>query len=223
MYSLHGLSIIIIVICTLFFIRRLLSSYETEGFEERTAVVLLGDSILRNDRYVSNGKSVGDLLGEKMQFTYNYAQDNAVINELPHQIEQIPTKFNNSNTYLILSIGGNDILQNYRNREDEDFILHTVFSAYKKRVKTLRTKFHNANIIIFDLYYPASTKYEPYYNIIRNWNSHIEQFIRENNNSQMRLLKISRLLTDPTDFTFGIEPSSMGSVKLVENIMMLIE
>jgi hypothetical protein len=59
-------------------------------------------------------------------------------------------------------------------------------------------------------------KYKQYHSIINEWNNMIYSYSNKNNCS---VLKISGILTHPDDFSLGIEPSSVGSKKLVETIL----
>ena len=45
------------------------------------------------------------------------------------------------------------------------------------------------------------------------------KYAKNNKNGIIEVLKISSILTKPEDFTFGIEPSAAGSLKLVNEIM----
>ena len=50
-------------------------------------------------------------------------------------------------------------------------------------------------------------------------NNKIDDYAKEPKNNITSVLKVSNVLTKPEDFSFGIEPSSNGSNKLVEIIM----
>ena len=91
-----------------------------------------------------------------------------------------------------------------------------MFSAYKKLVQSIKNKLSNANIVLLDIYYPDNLTYKQYHLIIEEWNNLIYQYAKDNKNN---VLKISTILTKPEDFTLGIEPSSTGSLKLVNEIM----
>jgi len=59
-------------------------------------------------------------------------------------------------------------------------------------------------------------KYKQYHSIINEWNNMIYSYSNKNNYS---VLKISGILTHSEDFSLGIEPSAVGSKKLVETIL----
>jgi hypothetical protein len=77
--------------------------------------VLLGDSILKNDAYVADGKSVDSLLIERTNGkTISLAIDHSKIVDVFGQIDNIPDDINNNFTTVFLSAGGNDILSYYK-------------------------------------------------------------------------------------------------------------
>ena len=190
------------------------------GSNNKKKIFLLGDSIFKNNSYVK-GKSVDELLIEKTKGnTFCYAQNNAKINYIYNQIDLILFEENISSTYIFLSAGGNDILEQFvensdSNLENNSRILKTIFSAYKKLVKSIQTKMNLANIVVLDIYYPENIKYQQYHPIIKEWNTMLYDFV---NASDLQIEKISSILTKPEDFTFGIEPSEIGGNKLANTI-----
>jgi hypothetical protein len=193
----------------------------TEAFNsKKQSFILLGDSILKNDAYVTDGESVEDLL----QYRTNgkslcLAVDNSVITDVYSQIYNIPDGFDNSSTTIFLSVGGNDILNYYvyqENSSSDTSILGPMFSSYKKLVNVIQTKLPNANIVLLDIYYPENFKYRPYHTIISQWNKLIYNYAIKQKYS---MLKISKFLTKSDDFSFGIEPSAIGSRKIVDTIL----
>ncbi len=182
--------------------------------------ILLGDSILKNDAYVSDGKSIDFLLYEKTNGkTISLAVDHSKIVDIYDQISNIPDDTNNNLTTVFLSAGGNDILSYYvdnNNDSKNTSVLKPMFAAYKKLVQTIKNKVPNANIVLLDIYYPNNLTYKQYHTIISEWNDLIYDYAK---NNKINVLKISSILTKPEDFTLGIEPSSTGSIKLVKQIM----
>jgi lysophospholipase L1-like esterase len=198
--------------------------FPVEGFNSRKQqFLLLGDSILKNDLYVANGKSVDALLRAATDGkTTCLAVNEATIPDVYLQINKIPESlksFSNSvktykNTTIFLSIGGNDILTQYgaKGNTNDLKILDTIFTQYKKLVKSIQTAMPNAVIVLLDLYYPDNIKFRIYHKIIRRWNEKLVTYAREN---RLNIFQISQLLTRPEDFTLSIEPSAIGSEKLV--------
>ena len=194
--------------------------YKESFSADKQTFILLGDSVLQNSAYVSDGKSVDELIKEKKNgTTLCFARDNSIIVDIYEQVGKIPNNLNNNTTTLFLSIGGNDILNHYIDKENdttETSILKPMFSSYKKLIEYIRSRFKNANIVLLDIYYPENMKYKQYHSIIKEWNAMLYEYANKNNYS---VLKISNILTRPDDFSFGIEPSSVGGSKLVEAIL----
>ena len=187
---------------------------------DKQTFILLGDSILKNNAYVADGKSVDILLEERTNGkTICLARDHSKITDIYEQVYKIDHNLNAPSTTIFLSAGGNDILSYYVDRENDSTdtsALTTFFSAYNKLVNSIKKKLPNASIVLVDIYYPNNLTYKKYHSVISEWNTMIYDYATKNNFS---VLKISNLLTESEDFSFGIEPSSNGSQKLVDAIM----
>jgi len=183
-------------------------------------IILLGDSILQNSSYVPHDKSIENIISKKLNSSCHcYAKNNAKTYDIYSQIKKIPLDLNNSHTTIFLSAGGNDILDKYVERNDPNLndldYLNTIFGTYKNLVKTIKTKMNKAKLVLLDVYYPKSTKYLPYRNIISIWNNKIYEYASKNN---MEVLRISTILTKDSDFTLEIEPSETGGEKIAHSI-----
>lgn len=183
-------------------------------------IILMGDSILKNNLYVKNGKAVEDIVREKTNKpTIVLAQNNSTITDVYTQLESLHINSNVSSNTIFLSTGGNDILSNFVNNdpdESQEHVLSTIFKAYKRLVKTIRTKMNDANLILLDIYYPKNLQYTQYHPIIKEWNKMLYDFANENS---LHVMKISTLLNDPNDFTLSIEPSDKGGEKIADQII----
>jgi len=91
-----------------------------------------------------------------------------------------------------------------------------MLKSYQKLIKSIQTKLPNANIVVLDIYYPDNITYKRYHSIINKWNKMVYDYASKND---LRVLKISEILTKPDDFSFGVEPSALGSAKLVDTIL----
>jgi len=188
-------------------------------------IILLGDSILNNSEYVSYGNSIAELL--QLQSNKNilcYALDDCTIDYTYNQIERIPLTYNKSSTAIFLSIGGNDILEYYMYKKENTNntkSLKEIFLKYKNLLKTIQKTFSKTKIILLDIYYPKNIKYEPFFSIISKWNKMMYSYIHSLNNKNVKILQISKILIDLSDFSFEIEPSSIGGEKLVTNILQI--
>jgi lysophospholipase L1-like esterase len=201
-----------------------INSTNIESFNsDKQTFILLGDSIFQNDAYVSDGKSVNNLLLERTNGkSICLAVDHSKIVDIYDQVLKIPDNLNSSSTTIFLSAGGNDILNHYvddNNDITNKTILGTIFAAYKNVIKSIKNKIPNANIVLLDIYYPENITYKQYHPIIKEWNEMIYNYARESKNNIKGVLKISGILTKSDDFTLGIEPSSIGSQKLIEAIL----
>ena len=181
-------------------------------------VVLLGDSILKNNSYVSDEKGVDNILKERNITVYSLAENNSKIVDVYSQISKIPLDINNKSTTIFLSSGGNDILSFYvdQNGDANDTgFLNTMLAAYKKLVKSIQTRMTECKIVLLDIYYPTSNQFSQYRPVIEKWNSLIANYARENS---LGLLQISQSVTANEDFTLGIEPSEQGGEKIAQQI-----
>jgi len=198
---------------------------DIEAFEQTKVktIVLLGDSILKNNSYVTKG--VDELLNESTECSIvSLAQDKTTIGHTYKQIEEIPDNLNDSSTVIVLSAGGNDIIEDYINGPydaDEDHThLNRIFDSYKLLTKTLRTKMNKTRIYLLDIYYPTNNQYKEFYPLIKGWNEMQGEYT---GNTKDKVVKISESLTKPQDFAFDIEPSDKGGKKVVDAILSSIE
>jgi len=193
-----------------------------EGLQQKNPyIILLGDSILKNNSYVSDGKSVENILAEKNVNVSCFAEDHAKIVDIYSQIDKIPIDMNNPNTFIFLSAGGNDILSYYVDQghdiTDSSF-LTPMLSAYKKLVKSIQNRMPQSKIILLDVYYPDNLKFKQYHSIIKEWNNMLYDFANNPANNIYGVIRISNSLTSSEDFSFGIEPSSIGGKKIANLI-----
>ena len=217
---------IFILVCILFTVSyfNMITSSHVESFNaEKQTFILLGDSILKNDAYVSHGESVDEMLKHRTNGkTLCLAADHSKIVDVYEQISKIPDSLNDNLTTIFLSIGGNDILSHYVDKENDNTdttILAVMLSSYKKIIRDIRDKLPKANIIVLDIYYPENMKYKQYHSIIKEWNTMLYNYASEPKNQINSVFKISNILNQAEDFSFGIEPSAIGSKKLVDSIL----
>jgi hypothetical protein len=206
----------------------LLVSYKPsyiEAFEQTKVetIVLLGDSILKNNSYVTKG--VDERLNDSTECkVVSLAQDNTTIGHAYKQIDEIPDSLNVKSTTIVLSAGGNDIIEDYINgpydAEEDQSHLRRIFGSYKLLIKALRGKMDKARILLLDIYYPTNNQYKEFYPLIKGWN---EMQLEYASGTKDGLLKISESLTKPEDFAFDIEPSDKGGKKVVEAILSSIK
>ena len=201
------------------FIESFSSNSSNKNINGNGTIVLLGDSILKNNSYVSEGKGVDNILEERKAIVVSLAENNSKIVDIYGQINKIPIDINNTSSFIFLSSGGNDILSFYVDQHgvttDTGF-LNTMLAAYKKMIKSIQTRMNNCQIVLVDIYYPTSNQFSQYRPIIEEWNTLIANYARENS---LGLLQISQSVTSTEDFTLGIEPSEKGGAKIAQLIL----
>jgi lysophospholipase L1-like esterase len=182
-----------------------------EGLTNNDTVILIGDSILNNSNYVPAGKSVYDSLKKKISKVINVSKDGATINDLYGQLDKIPVDLNNSNTYIFISAGGNDILNKRTELSATD--IRRLFDSYMEFLKALRTKLGSAKINILNLYLPSNPRYQSYKTSVEQWNQLINQSSSKVG-EMYNVIDLYGLLTSPDDFVYDIEPSESASDKI---------
>jgi len=172
----HG-TLMLFLIGVIFFLYKSLIVIEglTNNNSVKRTIVLMGDSILKNNTYVGKGKSVEDLLMEQHEGKMlNLAEDDSTIKDFNEQIKKLPNDLNDKNTTIFVSIGGNDILNKYvyvTGADIDDFTsLYKIYANYKNSLRMLREKFPQPKIMLMNLYYPRSVKYLRYRGLIKKWN-----------------------------------------------------
>ena len=195
-----------------------------EGFNNNRTYILMGDSILKNNAYVSDGKSIESLVIERNNQTYSFAEDHSTISDIFIQVNKLPIKLNNPNTYIFLSAGGNNILAHYVDKNEDvtdTSVLKSMFGAYKNLIKSIQSRLPEAKIILLDIYYPNNLQYKQFHSIIKEWNNMVYDFAKNPKNNIYSVIRISDYLTQNEDFSFGIEPSSSGGKKIADLILSL--
>lgn len=188
----------------------LLNNNKYESFVKNHIYICVGDSILNNESYVSPNKSVISYLSKSINI-YNVSQDNAHINDIIPQLNEIPTEYRNiPNTSIILSVGGNNLL----NTEDIDNVYKTYQYIVTYILKNNYVK-GDGLLYLLNLYYPYDSSIHLFYPTILKWNKLLEQFTKY---PQVRIIDLSTVLTTKDDFTHIIEPSEIGGIKLVTAI-----
>lgn len=186
-----------------------------EGLTNNDNIILMGDSVLNNANYVPSGKSVEDILKTKTSKVLNVAKDGATINNLYVQLDKIPIELNKTETYIFISISGNDILS--KRSELNNGEIRRLFDSYMDFLNALRTKLGSVKINIMNLYQPANPRYQSYKTSIEQWN----KLINENSSKigeMYNVIDLYSLLKTPEDFVYDIEPSESASEKIANII-----
>lgn len=179
-------------------------------------LICIGDSILNNTNYVPIGKSVIDYLRSDME-VINVAQDNAKIDDVYDQLRRIPDMNTNINMEMILSVGGNDLLD-YEPIEN-------VYGEYVELVRYIKDKYidtYKYKLYVLNLYYPTDKSMKQYYERIRSWNGLLNN-IPVKYDIDMNIIDISKIIKEPTDLVEKIEPSITGGLKIADKIIESVE
>lgn len=195
------------------FLQHNFKSYK-ENLNQRHQIILLGDSILENSNYVENYFSVESKIKEKHRNVFNLAQDNATIDDLKLQLNRLQQKKLDRNDVIFISIGGNDILNQYRFRKKNNIsYLNDIFQQYKTTISKIKNQFTN-KIILINIYSPPNVK--DYHYLIKLWNSKQKKFAEESN---IKVVDINSIFNHKRLFVKNIEPSNDGSRILANAIV----
>ena len=210
-----GFILLILIISGLLTSQKKTTSFK-ESFSSNTVMVLLGDSILKNESYVKTGLSISEYLKSKITSTYGYALNDSTIVDVYHQLGQIPLDYNDPNCSIFLSVGGNDILSNHVENIES---LRPIFSAYTKLIRSIQAKMDKSKLFLVNIYYPSGLKYSPYTPILVEWNKMISDYAYESANNISGVVRLNEILKEKSDFTHEIEPSESGGLKVAEAIL----
>ena len=200
----------------LFLVAVIIYNYKViNGFtnnDEKT-IVLLGDSILNNSNYVDSESSVSALIkktcfndSKEKNKVILLAQDNAKVADVYKQVDSIiGTELDSKNTYIFLSIGGNNMLDpKFTNISD-------LKQQYFKLVSYIRNNFSKSKIFLLGLYYPFDERFKKHTSNINEWNKIIK-------NLGYNYIMLDGVITNKSDLVFSIEPSLTGGQKIANEI-----
>ena len=190
-----------------------------EGFKDSNRViVLLGDSTFKNESYVQSGLSVSEYVNNNSptSSSYCYAVNESNIVDVYNQLEQIPIDYNDPSCSIFLSVGGNDILNS---RTVDKDALRPIFIAYTKVIRSIQTRMDKSKLFLVNIYYPLGLKYSQYKPILEEWNKMIDDFAYTSTNNISGVVRLNGLLKEESDFTYGIEPSESGGIKIADAIL----
>jgi len=204
-----GIIGIIILICYLYWNTNMNIELFTNSVKNES-IILVGDSILKNNSYVLEENSVEKLLSTKTDAqVYCFAVNDSIIKDAQEQVNILPQHLNEPSTCIFLSIGGNDILKGIDP-------VSRIFRQYMDLVYLIKERMDKTKIVLINLYYPTDEKYEKYYSSIKRWNELISAYAEDNH---LKVLDASTILFKEEDFTSEIEPSEIGGEKLANEIL----
>lgn len=206
--------IIFLLLCLLLFLIFFNDKLIKESFTSKNTIILMGDSIFRNDIYVENGYSVSDQLKKRHDNIYVVAEDNSIIEDIDEQYNKIKGRFT-KNDVIFISVGGNDILKEYSLFDvDDERKLNRIFKKYKKMILKLMKK-TKPRIILSNIYLPTDKNIAKLHPILKKWNKKQKTFAQKNN---LSILELDSLLVKKSHFVYQIEPSKYGSLLISNSI-----
>ena len=186
------------------------NTVETFAENSNTTIVLLGDSMLKNNSYVKPGFAVDDLLRKQVgsnKTIVNYAREDAQIVDVYDQLTHVDDSDTNR---IFLSVGGNNIIKTPSSE------VNSIFEKYKNLIDAIKTKLPNCKLFLLNIYHIKYANLNP---IIDQWNQLLNNyFYNDNNNLISGIVDVKSALSQPTDLTFKIEPSESGGEKIVVKI-----
>jgi hypothetical protein len=193
-------------------------------------VVLLGDSIFDNARYVPGGPSVIDHLRRCLPKDWKatlLARDGAGTAELARQLERMP----GDATHLVVSVGGNDAL-------DQSGFLHReparsfaeVLTGLDEIHRQFRRDYREALASVLRLGRPTAvcTIYDAIPDLDRIEATGLclfnDAILREAFGARLPVIDLRLVCTEPSDYSRAspIEPSALGGGKIARAIDRLI-
>jgi len=208
--------VLLLLVCLLFYLFYKVKEPFNKNISNKQ-IIFLGDSILNNSNYVDNTETV---LYQLQLLANNYniimkAEDDAKLYNFNKQYSFLlnDNKYNNNNTYIIISIGGNDILgltNKVSSNNNSEF--NELIKKYNEEISLLHKKLPSANILLVGLYYPIDTRFSIYKDFITKWNSNIVGL-------GYPVIHLDILITNNDDIVSSIEPSPLGSKKIANAIL----
>lgn len=192
-------------------------------------VVLLGDSIFDNAGYVPGRPAVAEQLRRALprdcQVTL-LARDGAVVSQVPDQLQRLPADA----THLIVSIGGNDAMENAWLINEAGGSIAQAFARLAQVQHQFRREYHEMMRMLLAARKPTvlCTIYDAVPGLEREeltalsvWNDVI---VREAARVGIPVLDLRLLCTAPQDYSSlsPIEPSERGGAKIVAAIVRVL-
>ena len=228
------------------FINRKFTKSIFEGMKSNTGrenikVICLGDSIFNNKDYVPFNDSLEDQLNTmlltKKSSGVVLAQDNAKISSVYSQLNTLDNmnSWGGQDDYIFLSIGNNDILNNFTpdsNIHDQYVVdsltqnkkesVNKIFDNYVLLVEKIKERFPTTKLVLSTIYYPFDQQYRKYHNVIKYWNKRVINYSKLHPKEVSGVIRTDKLVKEQEDFTHFIEPSAVGGKKIVEGIKNII-
>ena len=196
-------------------------------------ITLLGDSIIDNKTYVQKGElSVLEHLENISEYEYTQLafDGDTTLNVLNGQLlsPSIATS-----SHLVLSIGGNDLLQNlsflYEGPVDKindavAGVQQYIFKPLEQRFETIIEKLssHRANLLLCTVYEGDLGRTDEFRDVLDSSKIMVSSFndtvYKTASMYNADVLELRHIFTTPEDYANPIEPSHLGGEKLAQAI-----
>jgi len=192
-------------------------------------VVLLGDSIFDNHRYVTPGPDVVTQLRAQLPHRSSAtlrAVDGAVTAGLGGQLRDIPAEA----THLVVSIGGNDALQNADLLTQRVSNSAEALSAFAARLSRFESSYRDAirRVIARGLPTTVCTIYNGNLDEAQATAARMgvalfnDVILRAALEQQVDVLELRHVCSEPADYANPIEPSVRGGLKIARAIAAIV-
>ena len=201
-------------------------------------ITLLGDSIIDNKTYVQKGElSVLEHLENISEYEYTQLafDGDTTLNVLNGQLlsPSIATS-----SHLVLSIGGNDLLQNlsflYEGPVDKindavAGVQQYIFKPLEQRFETIiqRLSSHRANLLLCTVYEGDLGRTDEFRDVLDSSKIMVSSFndtvYKTASKYNADVLELRHIFTSPEDYANPIEPSHVGGERLAQAIMVWIQ
>ena len=199
-----------------------------------TSITLLGDSIIDNKTYVQQQEySVLEHLqniskNEFLQLAYD---GDTTVNVLERQLQSQEVA---KSSHLVLSIGGNDLLQNILFLHDGPIenINKALSNVHKQILKPLEQRFetiveklssHRANLLLCTVYEGDLGRTDEFRDVLDSSKIMVSSFndtvYKTASKYNADVLELRHIFTSPEDYANPIEPSHVGGERLAQAIM----
>lgn len=193
-------------------------------------IVLLGDSIFDNESYVDRNEDVTAHLRGMAQKDYKItlcAVDGAMIDGVSNQLDRIPGDATN----LVLSIGGNDVLQYESILTNNSLTALEFLTNFADVLEKFKARYKKIIISVLKINLPLTvcTIYngnleqelvKPARVTVSLFNDIIYQIAGEYN---LQVIELRNICTKPADYANPIEPSSIGGRKIAQAINEIVK
>ncbi len=192
-------------------------------------VVLLGDSIFDNSRYVPGGPAVVEQLRAALPRGWQatlLAVDGSVVADVPRQLARLPADA----THLVVSAGGNDALGCAGLVADESHTTAEGFAALAEAQDEFRRDYRDMLRAVLAAGKPAvlCTVYDSVPGLTRPAQAGLSAFndviVREAVGAGLPVLDLRFVCDRPADYSdlSPIEPSRVGGAKIAEAIARVV-